>query len=262
MKILTYLTDFGTKSSYVAQMKGIALSITDANIIDISHDVTPHNIREGAFVLKSSVPYFPVGTIHIGVVDPGVGGKRKGIVVVTNTHVLVGPDNGLLIPCAEELGEYTVYEIKNPNVMLKNVSNTFHGRDVFTPVAAHILNGIYFEEIGPVVKDYIKLDFGVPEITEKTVTGKIIYKDGFGNIITNIEFDKIKKSLVYNKKIMMFIGKKRVQVPFVKTYSEVKAGEMLATIGSNNYLEISMNQGNAFEKLGIKVDDDIKILIA
>lgn len=261
MKLMTMLSDFGSKSNYVPQMKGIALSMSEVSIVDITHDITPHNIREGAYVLKTSIPYFPVGTVHIGVVDPGVGSNRRGIVVVTNTHILVGPDNGLLIPAANELGNFTVYEIKNPRLMLRNVSNTFHGRDIFTPVAAHILNGVYFEEIGPMIKDFINLDFGKSEITRKTATGKVIYVDNFGNIITNIEGNKLQNIMDYDKKIMLYVGKKQKKMSFVKTYGAVKQGEFLATIGSSNLLEFSINQGDAGKKLGVKPGEKIKILL-
>lgn len=261
MKLMTMLSDFGSKSNYVSQMKGIALSMSEVSIVDITHDITPHNIREGAYVLKTSTPYFPVGTVHIGVVDPGVGSNRRGIVVVTNTHILVGPDNGLLIPAANELGNFTVYEIKNPRLMLRNVSNTFHGRDIFTPVAAHILNGIYFEEIGPMIKDFINLDFGKSEIRSKTATGEVIYVDNFGNIITNIEGNKLQNIMDYDKKIMLYVGKKQKKMSFVKTYGAVKQGEFLATIGSSNLLEFSINQGDAGKKLGVKPGEKIKILL-
>jgi S-adenosylmethionine hydrolase len=262
MNIITLLSDFGSRSSYVAQMKGTALSITDATIIDISHDITSHNIAEGAFVLKTSVPYFPVGTVHVGVVDPGVGSDRRGIVITTNTHILVGPDNGLLIPAARELGDFTVYEIKNQKLTLENVSNTFHGRDIFAPIAAQILNGVYFEEIGPVIKDYVDLDFNKPEITDNSVVGQVIYIDGFGNLITNIAGIQIKSKFEHDKKITVAIRGKKIKIPFVKTYSSVKKGGTLATIGSSNLLEISVNQGNAEKKLKIKTGDKIKILFS
>ncbi|MDH7507726.1 MAG: S-adenosyl-l-methionine hydroxide adenosyltransferase family protein [Candidatus Thermoplasmatota archaeon] len=260
MKLLTFLSDFGLKSSYVSQMKGVALSMTDATIVDISHEITPHNVFEGAFVLMTAVPYFPVGTVHVAVVDPGVGTLRRGIVVTTKTHVLIGPDNGLLIPAARALGDFTVYEIKNPKLNLGNVSNTFHARDIFTPVAACILNGILFEEIGPVIKDFVNLDFGNFEIKNKTITGKIVYVDGFGNIVTNIKGSALKSLLSYDKKLSLQVGKKKYEVPFVKSYNFVKPGKILATIGSSDYFEIALNQGNAAKKLFVKPGKEIKIL--
>lgn len=260
MKLLTFLSDFGSDSNYISQMKGVALSITDARIIDITHDISPQNIHEGAYVLMSAIKHFPIGTVHVAVVDPGVGTIGRGIVITTQSQILVGPDNGLLIPAARSLGNFTVYEITNPNLMSKTISNTFHGRDVFTPVAANILNGTLFDQIGPITNHFVDLDFGKFEIKNKIVTGKIIYIDSFGNVISNIAGDSFRQVINYDKKIMAFIGDKRLEIPFCKSYNFVKKGEFLATIGSNDLLEISLNQGNAAKKLRVKPDDDIKIL--
>ena len=260
MKIMTLLTDFGLKSPYVSQMKGLALSLTDAKIIDITHEISSHNIREGAFILRSTINHFPSGTVHVAVVDPGVGTARRGIVITTPTQILIGPDNGLLIPAAELLGNYTVYEITNQQLMHTNISNTFHGRDIFVPVAAHILNGRYFSEIGPIINNYINLDFGNSEVEFKTAKGKVIYIDNFGNIITNIDGPSVQRVLPYDSKIMLYVGKKQNEIKFVRSYNYVNKGELLATVGSSNLLEISLNQGNAAEKLEVKADDEVKLL--
>jgi hypothetical protein len=260
MKLITFLSDFGSKSSYISQMKGAALSITDAKIIDITHDIKPHDIREGAFVLHSSVPYFPRGSVHVAVVDPGVGTDRRGIVVTTPSQILVGPDNGLLIPVARFLGNFTVYKIENKNLMMPIVSNTFHGRDIFSPVAAHILNGLLFEQIGPIISDFVDFSFGNYEIKNSSALGRIIHIDSFGNIITNIDGMKFHNHLGFDNKVTFFIGKKTFKAKFVKSYNFVKKGNILLTVGSGNFLEISINQYNAAKKLGAKIDNDIKIL--
>jgi len=260
MKIITFLTDFGTNNGYVAQMKGAASSITNARLIDITHDITPHNIREGAFILQTVIPYYPVGTVHVAVIDPGVGTERKGIIITTRSHILVGPDNGLLMPSAHFLGDFTVYEITNERYMNNSISNTFHGRDIFAPIASHIIEGVQFEEIGNKIDDFTDLDFGQAEITNKTATGKVIYVDRFGNAITNIDGFKLLDYLDYGKKIMIFIENKSKLVPFVKSYGFVRKGQVLTTIGSSNFLEISVNQGNAAKKFSIKENDEIKIL--
>jgi S-adenosylmethionine hydrolase len=259
MKLITFLTDFGTNSGYVSQMKGVALSITDAKLVDITHEVTPQNVKEGAFILRSSIPFFPAGSVHVAVVDPGVGTERRGIVITAPSQILVGPDNGLLIPAARYLGNFTVYEIKNPKLLSDSISNTFHGRDIFTPVAAHILNGVLFEHIGPIIKDFVDLDFGNYEMTNNSANGKIIYIDKFGNIITNISGDRLSKVLNYNKEVTLSIFSKNLIVKFVKAYNFVKEGEILLTIGSSNLLEIALNQGNAAKKLSVKVDDEVRI---
>lgn len=261
MKTITFLTDFGMKSGYVAQMKGVVSSTAaDVRVVDITHDITPHDIREGAFVLLTTVPYFPVGTVHIAVVDPGVGTDRKGIIITTKSQILVGPDNGLLIPAARFLGDFNIYEITNSEYMLNSVSNTFHGRDVFTPVAAHIVNGVPFEKIGSRTTEFVDMDFGQGEITDKTATGKIIYIDRFGNTITNIYGIRLTEVLDYDKKIKIYLKGKPREIMFVKSYDFVKKGQLLTTIGSSNYLEIGINRGNAAEKLGVKTDDKVKIL--
>ncbi|UCF50701.1 MAG: S-adenosyl-l-methionine hydroxide adenosyltransferase family protein [Thermoplasmatales archaeon] len=262
MRLITFLSDFGSNSSYVSQMKGAALSITDATIVDITHDITPHNIREGAFVLSASISFFPTGSVHVAVVDPGVGTDRRGIVITTHSQILIGPDNGLLIPAARKLGDFTVYEITNTNLMLKSISNTFHGRDIFSPIAAHILNGVLFEQIGPIITDFVDLDFGNSEINDKAAKGKVIYIDSFGNIITNIDGLRLSNVLNFDKKVTIFIGKKNLRTQLVRSYNFVKKSEVLATIGSSNLLEIAINQGNAAKKLGIKPNDDIKILFS
>ena len=259
MKTITFLTDFGMKSGYVSQMKGAASSISDARLIDITHDITPHNILEGAFVLRTATPYFPVGTVHVAVVDPGVGTDRKGLLITTESQILIGPDNGLLIPAARFLGNFVVYEIINEKYMLETVSNTFHGRDIFTPVAAHVTNGVPFEEIGEQINDFVDLDFGQGVINVKNGTGKIIYIDRFGNIVTNIDGGRIRKFLKYNTKIKVSIKNKSKEVSFVKSYAFVKKGRFLATIGSSNLLEIGVNQGNAAKKLNVKTGDKVKI---
>jgi S-adenosylmethionine hydrolase len=260
MKILTLLTDFGTKSGYVAQMKGVLSAIApDARVIDITHEITPHNIREGAFVLLTTIPYYPIGTVHIAVVDPGVGTERKGIIITAKNHVMIGPDNGLLIPIARFLGDFTVYEITNKKYMLEEISNTFHGRDIFTPVAGHILKGIAFEKIGRNTNNYIDLDFGQGKISNTTATGKIIYIDRFGNIITNIMGYNLKDFLNYDKKIRVYIKDKKHEIMYVKAYNYVKKGQLLTTLGSSNYLEIGINQGNAARRLGVKPDEKIRI---
>ncbi len=260
MKTITFTSDFGINSNYPAQMKAVVLSIApDSILVDITHSISKHNIIEGAFVLQTTVPYFPNGTVHLCVVDPGVGSIRRGIVIVTKTQILVGPDNGLLIPVAKKLTPFQVYEIKNPNFMFKKMTNTFHGRDIFAPVAANILNGILFENIGPIINDYIDLNFEKTEITDKYVTGEILYIDDFGNIITTIQKDMLQKYLEPGKKVTVFIGKNKKQIPFFNTYSDVKKGSLILTNSSSDFLEISVNQNNASYILKAKLGEEIKI---
>lgn len=251
MKIMTFLTDFGTKNAYVAQMKAIALSLSHARLIDITHEVTPYNIREGAFLLQTAAPRFPVGTVHIAVVDPGVGTSRKGIVITTNRQVLVGPDNGLLLPAARALGSFTVYEITNPKYMISPISSTFHARDIFTPIAAHIVEGVSFEDVGPQIDDFVDLDFVHAICNDKGIVGTVLYIDSFGNIITNITESQIHR-LKHGSMVTVFIGSKKHNIPFAKSYEFVKPQKPLVTIGSSRLVELSMNRGNAAQQLKVK----------
>jgi S-adenosylmethionine hydrolase len=260
MKILTFLTDFGHGNNYVAQMKGMALSLTDARIVDITHDITPHDISEGAYVLLKSVLWFPAGTVHVAVVDPGVGTERRGLVITTRTQVLVGPDNGLLIPAARNLGLFTVYEITNKALLSNPVSSTFHGRDVFTPVAAHILNGVNFEEIGPAVNDFVDLDLCKIEVSGRTITGKIIFVDDFGNLVTNIEGGILAREVSRGGRITVILGERQYDVPFIRSYGYASKGKLVAMIGSGNLLEMAINMGDTAKKTGARRGDEIKIL--
>jgi S-adenosylmethionine hydrolase len=262
MKLITILSDFGSKSGYPAQMKGVILNQIECKIIDITHEITPYNIQEGAFVLKNTIPKFPRGTVHIAVVDPGVGSSRRGIFVVTKDHIIIGPDNGLLMPLAHIYNDYDVYEIKKDVNNFDYTSNTFHGRDIFAPIAVKIINGLKFDEIGNKISDFIDLDFGKGSIEKKYARGSVIYFDRFGNIITNIYGKSVIDFLELNKKIIIFIEDKKYEMKFVKSYDFVKKKQMMATIGSTNLFEIAINQGNASQRLKVKPNDKIKILFS
>ncbi|MEF8848411.1 MAG: S-adenosyl-l-methionine hydroxide adenosyltransferase family protein [Candidatus Thermoplasmatota archaeon] len=261
MKMITFLTDFGRKSSYVAQMKGVASSLSDARLIDITHDVQPHNIREAAFSLKNVVDYFPDGTVHVVVIDPGVGTDRKGLVITTKSQILVGPDNGVLIPAAKHLGDFTVYDITNTRFMLKKISNTFHGRDIFTPVAAYITKNIKFKNIGSQTKEFVDLEFPSPIIKEGKIYGEILYVDDFGNLITNIENGVAEKYFSYGKKIKVDLKDKTFFVSFERTYGKVNVYDLVLLKGSQGFLEVSVNQGSASADLGIKSGGQISFSI-
>jgi len=254
MKIITLLTDFGRDSSYVAQMKAVILGIIEnVNIVDISHSVTPQEVEEGAFILATSLPYFPKGSIHVGVVDPGVGTSRRGVIVKTKHHILVGPDNGLLIPAARRLGNFEVYEISNKRYMLKKIFHTFHGRDVFAPVAAYIAKGVSIEKIGEKIGNFVDLNlFSEVVFSNSRLSGRVVYIDNFGNIITNIEGSKLLNKKKFDEEVKITLGNRKHKLRLVKSYGFAKNGEPLITVGSNGFIEISINQGNAAKDLGVK----------
>ena len=261
MKIIAFLSDFGLKDGYVAQMKAVASTITDARFIDITHEIAPHNVREGAFILRSVAPYFPPGTVIVAVVDPGVGTIRKGLVITTKNHVLIGPDNGLLMPTAHSLDDFVVYEITNERLMNKPVSSTFHGRDIFAPVAAHITNGVPFAEIGPRINDFVDFTLETGYMKDGSLTGKVVYIDRFGNIITNISSQLMSQYFQYEKMIRISVAGHDEKVLFTSSYGFVSKGSLLATIGSTGFLELAVYQGSAARELNLKEDDVFQIYL-
>jgi len=258
-KYLTFLSDFGGNSSYPAQMKAVALSLANAHIIDITHDIQPHNVREGAFVLSCTAPLFPPGTVHVAVVDPGVGTSRRGLLITTKSQIFIGPDNGLLIPAAKKIGDMHVYQLTNEKMMRFPRSKTFDGRDVFTPTAAYVLNGLAFDEVGDKITDFLRLDFDSFQQSGSSIQGEIIYIDRFGNIITNIPKNVLTNPSLEDSMIEISFGKKSFKIPYVPSYGHVSLNQMLATIGSNDFFEISINQGNAAEKLKVTPGSPVSI---
>lgn len=259
MPVISLTTDFG--DLYPASMKAVILGINpEVQIIDITHSIRQAGIREGAFALYSLVQYFPEGTIHIGVVDPGVGTSRRALAIKAGCageeQFFVGPDNGLLIPAARRLGEIEVYEITNPELMLKSrISATFHGRDIFAPVGAHISKGIPVEDTGPRISDFVNLDFENFGIDGPFLIGEVIFADSFGNIITNIPQEVVFKFSIFGSQIE--VNGRRVS--FVQTYGFVGQEAPLALIGSHGFLEIAVNKGNAALRFGLKSGDQVII---
>lgn len=259
--IITLLTDFGTKDAYVAAMKGIILKICPvARIVDISHEVPRFNVRHAAFLLMQTAQYFPEGTIHVVVVDPGVGTSRRRIIIATKRSFFVGPDNGVLLSAAEREGLLQTIKIENTKYMLSEVSKTFEGRDVFAPVAAHLASGTALKSFGNPIKDVVKHPFPSPEISKDGISGEVIHIDGFGNLITNINTRHIAaKTIRYGEKITVSINDRTSKIPFLRTYGSSSKGEYLTIIGSSDFLEISVNQGNAAQDLSVEVGAKIFI---
>ena len=239
-------------------MKATILSLSpDTTIIDVTHEIAQFNIRMGAYVLASAAPYFPEGTVHVAVVDPGVGTRRHPIIVQTQHGFLIGPDNGLLILAAERQGTRGIREITNLQLMRPQVSSTFHGRDVFAPVAAHLANGVAVAEFGPEVRDAVKPDFAKVILREGLLLGEVLHLDNFGNIITNISAKEVAR-IGFVEMVNVKLSGQELKLKFCKTYGEAKPQEPLALIGSHGYLEISLNQGSAAEKFKAKPGDKIQ----
>jgi S-adenosylmethionine hydrolase len=261
MTIITLLTDYGIKDSYVAEVKGVILGINpDATIVDISHDVGNYDIEAGAFHLARSAPYFPEGTVHVGVVDPGVGGSRRPIIIKAEKGYLVGPDNGLLIPAAGRLGREKVYEITNTDLLPKRVSEVFDGRDVFGPTGAHLSKGIPPEELGVEIHEYKILPGYTPKVSEKEIEASIIHVDGFGNLVTNVTYEKLEEMGVGGEaEFMVHLAGISLELPYVRRFSAVPVGELLLLVAGGGYLEIAANQGNARDRLGIGKGEKIRL---
>ncbi len=240
MPIITLLTDFG--SLYPAQMKGAILSrIPEATIVDIAHDIPPQNIEAGAFALMATAVHFPLGTIHVAVVDPGVGTDRAGVIVESGGHLLVGPDNGLLLPAARALGKPKAWKIG----VGPRASPTFHGRDIFAPIAALLASGRKPESLGEVILP-IDLDYGVPIEEGRRLRMRVIYVDRFGNAVLNCK--QIPWDCVCLKG--RHLRRKR-------TYAQARAVEPLIIQGSHGHEEIAVNQGSAAELFDLAPGDEI-----
>jgi S-adenosylmethionine hydrolase len=250
--IITLTTDFGEKDPYVAEMKAAILGIAqNATIIDISHQIGKFNVRMGAYVLASASPYFPEGTIHVAVVDPCVGTRRQPILIQTKHSYSVGPDNGVLALAARNEQIKHIHKLTNPKLMLTKVSNTFHGRDIFAPAAAHLASETPPAEFGPEIHKIIMPRFAKIVKRRNMLMGEVIHVDDFGNIVTNFG-EKELKLMKINHIVNAKLGSAKRALRLCRTYSEVQLHKPLALIGSHNFLEISLNQGNAAKTFMVK----------
>lgn len=256
--IITLLTDFGLKDPYVASMKGVILSINpECTLVDITHQVSPYDIKEGAFILAQAYSTFPKGTIHLSVVDPGVGSPRKPILFVTKNYFFIGPDNGLFTFALKREKLKKVIALGKMEFFLPEVSPTFHGRDLFAPVAAHLSFGIAPESFGRVIKSWNEISFPEPVLRQEKLIGEVVHIDTFGNLVCNIDY----KNLLKFSKSRPFVIKigKRTMRGLKKGYWEGRKDEPMALIGSGGFLEISVREGNAQRLLKAKKGDPIKI---
>lgn len=246
--ILTLTTDFGLSDHFVGTMKGVILRILpQARIVDISHEITPFEIPEAAFVLSQAYRFFPSKTVHVVVVDPGVGTARRPILVEAAGQYFVGPDNGVL-SMVYSREKHKVREITAERFFLQPVSRTFHGRDIFAPVAAHLAKAVRPARFGRLIRDYLKPGFEKPTRTGKRVwTGTVLKVDRFGNLITNLLFEEF--SNLAERPFEMLIGPRRI-VRFADNYAEGSFGELFLICGSSGHLEVATNQGSAAKLIG------------
>jgi S-adenosylmethionine hydrolase len=258
------MTDFGTANDAVAICRAVMVGIApDARIMDITHQVTPFQIEEGARFLEGVTPYYPAGTVFVVVVDPGVGTSRKAIIVKSKKgQYFVLPDNGLITPVIDRDGLDSAREITNQSWMIQApVSSTFHGRDIFSPAAAHLAAGWDFNLVGPVVSELVRLNPKTSVTSAKGIEGDIIgLDDPFGSLVTDIPGDEFKKlGYALGDKLRIEINKKPVILPYVKTFMEVPVGDVLLFIDSRDRVSIAVNQGDYSKKFGVTPPGTISI---
>jgi S-adenosylmethionine hydrolase len=257
--ILTLTTDFGLSDHYAGTMKGVILGICpQAQIVDISHEVTPFEILEGAYVIAQAYRYFPAGTVHVVVVDPGVGTSRRPILMEAAGQYFVAPDNGVLAMVFGQ-EEHRIRLISNDFLFRKPVSRTFHGRDIFAPVAAHLAAGVPPPHIGEAITDYLRPASVKPQRSGKrTWHGRILKIDRFGNMVTNFPIDEF-PSLV-RADFTMAVGPRETSI-LARTYAETSPGELFAIVGSSGFVELSVSQGSAAKLTGCGVGGPAELTI-
>lgn len=260
MPILTLTTDFGTKDGFVGTLKGVIWSICPAaQIADISHEIAPQNVLAGALALWRAVPFFPAGTVHVAVVDPGVGTSRRPIAARLGGHTFVGPDNGLFTPMLEDAEKkgwkLEIVHLTNEEYFLPDVSRTFHGRDIFAPVAAYLANGIPLADLGPAITDPVRLSIPKPEKTADGWRAHVTVIDGFGNCTTDLPA----ASLAERANVVFRLRGREVR-DLVASYGHKNPGELVALVDSENYVEIAIVNGSAAKTLGAQVGDVVEVL--
>jgi S-adenosylmethionine hydrolase len=263
MSLITLMTDFGLKDGNVGVMKGVILGLApQAQIVDLSHLIPPQNVREAALILRRSAPYFPPKTIHVVVVDPGVGTSRRPIAAQLGAQRFVGPDNGvitLLLEHAERQGWPVAFiHLDRPQFWLPEVSHVFHGRDIFAPAAAHLANGAALSDLGTPVSDPLRLALPRPERTPAGWRGELIHIDHFGNLASNILVEHLPGWSDAPEKIAVRLCGTQIR-GLVKTFGERAPGELAALFGSTGNLIVSVVNGSAAETLGAKVGDQLEV---
>jgi S-adenosylmethionine hydrolase len=272
--IVTLTTDFGTADGYVGTMKGVILGVVpSAQLVDISHEIRPQDVRQTAYVLYTAYPFFPPHTVHLVVVDPGVGSSRRPVALRTPSGTFVGPDNGVFSYVMAREPAVALVELADPRYRLPQVSHTFHGRDIFAPAAAHLASGVPIGALGPPVSDPVIFPSPRLEISPAGVVGEVLHADHFGNVITSIGL------LVWSEEDLLLepafgeLGDEQ-QVHFRadgaavvvagqeiagvhRTYADVATGEALALVGSEGHLEIAVREGSAARSLGLRPGDEV-----
>ncbi|MGC9399107.1 MAG: SAM hydrolase/SAM-dependent halogenase family protein [Anaerolineae bacterium] len=273
--VISLTTDFGTQDGYVGVMKGVMAGIApQASFIDISHEIPPQDVRSAAYVLWTMLPYFPEGSVHLVVVDPGVGTSRRPIASKTPWGLLVGPDNGVFSYVWHAAPPEMIVELASSDYQLGAVSATFHGRDIFAPAAAYLAAGVPLHKFGAEVKDPVRLPLPRLEITEGALHGEVLYIDHFGNLITSIgrlvwegDYLHLDAAFSASQPVMLRASAVNVRVkgrdlgPIHRTYGMVSQGDPLALVGSEGMLELAVSHGHGGDTLGVDVGDPVGVFL-
>lgn len=259
--VITLTTDFGTKDGFVGTMKGVIWSICPgAQVADISHEVAPQNILEGALVLWRAYSFFPAGTIHVAVVDPGVGTRRRPLAARLGEHFFVGPDNGLFTPIYEKAGKngwpMEFVRLANGKYFLPNISRTFHGRDIFAPAAAHLARGVPLADLGPALRDPARIPLPEPERTPVGWRAHICVIDRFGNCATDLPAGAVSGSA----RTIFRVGGQETR-GLVQSYGHAQPGALVALVDSEGFVELAVVNGSAAEALGAKAGDMVEVIL-
>jgi len=258
--IITLTTDFGLSDPYVAMMKGVILSINpSARLVDVTHQIGTGSISQAALLIRETFPYFPEGTVHLTVVDPGVGSDRRLIALQAGAHFFVGPDNGIFWPVFQDFGGAKAVHLTQPRYFLPSITRTFHGREIFAPVAAHLSLGLSLESLGPSIHDLAKLTVPQPFVKEGVLCGQIIRVDNFGNLVTNIPSRDL-LNFLESGPLRIKAGKLVIR-KLSRIYADCEEGEPLALINSSNLLEIAVNLGRASEYIGLRNGEIVGSLV-
>ncbi len=257
MSAIAFLTDFGIRDWFVGAMKGVALGIApNSQVVDITHHVQPGDIRSASFVLKSCHMFYPEGTVFVVVVDPGVGSTRRILCARGGGRYYVGPDNGVLSQALENFsGDISVWNITNDSYFLHPLSATFHGRDIFTPVGAHLAAGVLASKMGSLIDDYIRMPLPKPVVKNESILGEIIYIDRFGNAFSNIDVNVLSETTAQ----ALCLHGHDMELPIGKYYTAVDEHEPLGLINSEGYMEVAVNKGNAAKMLGLSIGDPVVV---
>ncbi|MFO8011946.1 MAG: SAM-dependent chlorinase/fluorinase [Phycisphaerae bacterium] len=263
-KIITLLTDFGVESTYPSQMKGVILGRQpDAVLVDLTHGVPSHDVRTAAFMLAAAVPAFPEGTVHLTVVDPGVGGTRRVLAAEADGHWYVAPDNGILTLVAQgrrlfgpDAGPAAVAAVEDETHYRRDVSSTFHGRDVFAPLAAALAGGVDLDSLGPRIDDFDRVDLPLPERDGGTIRGRVLYVDPFGNLVTNVAGTMLEARDTSRVEIRVSGAVVR---GLCRAYCDVPPGILLAYVGSAGLVEVAVNQQSAAVRLAAGIGTPVAV---